>query len=213
LSLRAAGRADRVWLAAAAVGTLLLWTKTPLIRYWMPALWLALPAAAAGAARLSRRVGRRPVAVGLAGIAAFQTAYATFPSKPDLEGRPWAVYTGRMSEEKYVDLAPGAAALAKLASIDPSCPKVWYTGLYAVGHADVVALMAERWEIAFHVNPRNRAAVFAYLESAGCRYWAVADDLKDRAELEALGIAARYWVPSRVVVRDATATIYRMPGS
>jgi len=212
IALRSTDRTERVWLAAGVVGTLLLWTKTPLVRYWLPALWLALPAAARGAARIAARIGRRPAAIGLAAIAAFQTAYAAFPSKPDLEGRPWAVFTGKIGEDPYAASAPGVAALERLSTADPSWPRVWYTGLYAVGHADVVPLMAERWELAFHVPPHDTAALFRYIDSAGGRYWAVANDLKDRAEFDALGIPERYWRESSVVVRDGTATIYRMPG-
>jgi len=213
IALRSTDRSQRVWLAAGVVGTLLLWTKTPLVRYWLPALWLALPAAARGASAIAGRIGKRPAAAALAAIVAFQTALAAFPSKPDLEGRPWAVFAGRMTEERYVAQAPGASALARLAAIDRTWPKVWYTGLYAVGHADVVPLMGERWELAFHVPVRDRAALFRYVDSAGCRYWAVADALPDRAEFEALGIPERYWKPSEAVVKDATTTIYRIsPG-
>lgn len=210
LSLRAADRAERVWLAAAAAGTLIVWTQTPLVRYWLPALWLAVPAASRGAEILAGWIGRRAAAAGFAAIVLLQTGFAAFSSKADLEGRRWAVYTGREAEAEYVARMPGASALARLAAIDPAFPKVWYSGLYAVGHADIVPLMAERWELAFHVRPDDRKALSRYIDSVGCRYWAVASALPDRAAFERLGIAERYWRPSAIVVQDAAATIYRI---
>jgi len=212
-SLRATDRAERVWLAAGAAGTLLLWTRTPYLRYWLPGLWLAVPAACRGAARLAERIGTRSLATALAGIVALQTALAALPSKADLQGLPWAVFTGRMTEEAYVARAPGASALARLSAVDRGWPKVCYTGLYAVGQANVVPIMGERWELAFHAPPRDRAALFGYVDSVGCLYWAVASALPDRAAYEALGIADRYWRPSQVVVRDATATVFRLSPS
>jgi hypothetical protein len=209
-SLRATDRADRVWIVAGVAGTLLLWTRTPYLRYWLPGLWLAVPAAGRGAARIAERIGTRALAIALAGIVALQTALAALPSKPDLQGLPWAVYTGRMTEEAYVARAPGASALARLSAIDRGWPKTWYTGLYAVGQANVVPIMGERWELAFHVPPQDRAGLFGYVDSVGCRYWAVGNALPDRAAYEALGIADRYWRSSQVVVRDETATIYKI---
>jgi hypothetical protein len=210
VSLRSTNRVERVWLAAGVVGTLLLWTMTPLIRYWLPGMWLATPAIARGAGRLADRVGARALTAALAAIVALQIALCAFASKAALEGVPWAVYTGRMAEERYVAKAPGASALARLSEIDRGWPKIWYTGLYAVGHANLVPIMGERWELAFHVPPRNRAALFQYIDAVGCRYWAVENALPDRAAYEALGIADRYWRPSQIVVRDETATIYRV---
>ncbi len=209
-SLRKADRDERIWLAAGAAGTLLLWTKTPLARYWLPGLWLAVPAATRGAARVAGRIGIHALAAVLVSIVALQTALSAFSSRSGLEGLPWAVYRGSMSEASDVARAPGASALARLSAIDRSWPKVWYTGLYAVGHADIVPIMGERWELAFHVPVQDRDELFRYVDTAGCRYWAVANALPDRAAFEALGIADRYWRSSRIVVRDDTATVYRI---
>ncbi|HET7452719.1 MAG TPA: hypothetical protein VFL12_08255, partial [Thermoanaerobaculia bacterium] len=211
VALGAASRTERVWLASAVAGTLLVWTQNPLVRYWMPALWLAVPAAARGAEATARRVGRRTIVAGLAGIVVLQVAIDAFPTKGDLEGRRWAVYTGRTSEAEFIGRMPGADALAGLARIDPTFPKVWYSGIFAVGHADVVPLVGERWELALHAPVGNRQALFRWIDSVGCRYWAVANALPDRAEFERIGVAERYWHDSDIVIRDATTTIYRMP--
>ena len=77
-------------------------------------------------------------------------------------------------------------------------------------HRSLRRRAGERWEFAFHVPPQHRAGLFGYVDSVGCRYWAVANTLPDRAAYEALGIADRYWRSSQVVVRDETATIYKI---
>jgi hypothetical protein len=211
IALRASSPTERAWLAAAVVGTVLVWTQNPLVRYWMPALWLAVPAAARGADRTVRRIGRRMVTAGLAGIVVLQIGIDAFGTKGDLEGRRWAVYTGRTSEAEFIGRMPGADALGELARIDPTFPKVWYSGIFAVGFADVVPLLGERWELAFHAP--GKKALFRWIDGVGCRYWAVGNALPDRAEFEHAGIAERYWHDSDIVVKDATTTIYRMPGS
>jgi hypothetical protein len=106
---------------------------------------------------------------------------------------------------------PGASALTRLEEIDSSWPKIWYTGIAAVGHSNVIPLMAERWELKFHVPPKETEALARYIDSAGCRYWVVANDPAGRHDFVGSGIPARYWNPSRIVLSDSFVTVYRMP--
>jgi hypothetical protein len=212
LALRGLDRSERAWLVTAIIGTAVIWTRTPVVRYWIPALLLAVPAVAVGARRLGEtRIGAPATGLGLIAIIAAQTLFAGFGSKSDLEGRPWKLYFGKMTEGEYAASNPGAAALARLQRIDPTWPRIWYTGIYAAGQADVVPLMAERWELNFHVSLDDTEAVRRYIDVPGCRYWVVANDLKDQKEFEELGIPGRYWTEDRVVLADEFVTIYRMP--
>lgn len=203
-------RSEKAWLVCAAIGAGVMWTRTPLVRYWIPALWLAIPAAAAGARRIAGRVGAGALAAALLAAAAGQIAYGVFHTRESLEGRDVKVFLGRTSESADIDRLPGAAALIALGRIDPWA-RVWYTGFEAVGEADVVPLAAERWELAFHVPLHDRATLFDDIDSARCRYWAVASGIGDRRNFERLGIARRYWKPGAVVIADPSVTIYRMP--
>lgn len=207
-------RTERIWLVAAGSGTALMWTQTPYIRYWVPALWLAVPAVAAGARRLSEsRVGRTAVAGALLAIAAGQVGLGAFHSRSALEGRAWRIFLGRTPEAEALAKLPGVSALARLRQIDPSWPKIWWTQVPSVGHADVVPLMAEPWELSFHVPPKDREATYRYIDSAGCRYWIVRNDLRHPDYFSQMGIPQRYWNPADIVLRDELVTIYRMPAA
>jgi len=212
VSLPILDRTERLWLGAAAFGTIAMWTRTPYLRYWIPAYWLAAPAVAAGARRLSAtRVGRHWVAGTLLAIAAVQVGIGAFHSRSGFEGRAWRVFTGRTSEARVLAAMPGVSALARLRGIDDSWPKVWWTRAPATGHGDVIPLVGEPWEIAFHVPGKDREAFFRYVDSVGCRYWIVRNGQQDRQLFTGTGIAQRYWKEENVVVRDELVTIYRLP--
>ena len=212
VSIPALGRKETIWLAAAVLGTASMWIRTPYLRYWIPALWLAVPAVALGARRMAEgRVGRTAVAGALLAIAAVQVGENAVHSRTALEGRAVGIFLGRVTEAEAIGAMPGASALSRLGEIDPSWPKIWYTGIFAVGHAPVVPLMAERWELNFHVPPTDRGALVRYIDSAGCRYWVVGNDPRSRHEFAGSEIPARYWTPSRIVLSDSFVTVYRMP--
>jgi len=213
-SLRSLDRSEKVWLAAAVVGTAAMWTRTPYLRYWLPAFWLAAPAAAAGARRVAEgRVGRNLAVGAFIAIASIQAGLGAFHSRSAFDGRSWKIFFGRLSEAEAIAEMPGAAALARLQAVDGSWPRVWYTGISAVGHADVIPILGTPWELAFHVRLENAAELFRYIDSVGCRYWVVSNSLKHPAETASLGIPRRYWKPGDVVLHDRFVTIYSLPRS
>jgi len=147
----------------------------------------------------------------LLAIAAVQVGIGAFHSRSGFEGRAWRVFTGRTSEARVLAAMPGVSALARLRGIDDSWPKVWWTRAPATGHGDVIPLVGEPWEIAFHVPGKDREAFFRYVDSVGCRYWIVRNGQQDRQLFTGTGIAQRYWKEENVVVRDELVTIYRLP--
>ena len=157
------------------------------------------------------RVGRTAVSGTLLAVALVQVGGNAVHSRTALEGRAVGIYLGRKTEAEAIGSLPGASALTRLEEIDSSWPKIWYTGIAAVGHANVVPLVAERWELNFHVPPKEPGALVRYIDSAGCRYWVVANDPAGRHEFVGTGIPARYWSPSRIVLSDSFVTVYRMP--
>jgi hypothetical protein len=212
VSIPVLGREEKVWLAAAVVGTALMWTRTPYLRYWLSGLWLAAPAVALGARRMAEsRVGETAVAGTLLAVALVQVGENAVHSRTALEGRAVGIFLGRETERDAIGAMPGASALTRLEEIDSSWPKIWYTGIAAVGHSNVIPLMAERWELKFHVPPKETDALARYIDSAGCRYWVVANDPAGRHDFVGSGIPARYWNPSRIVLSDSFVTVYRMP--
>jgi hypothetical protein len=205
----AAGRALGV---IAVLATVLLWSQTAYLRYWLPSLWLVIVAASYPMRKPLWPDSLRPAAAAAAFLVMMpQVLFNMVNYWPDSQGWPWRVYAGRISPQSYV----GSQFEALSAEIDRSqtlgrgFPKIWFTGYEAIGHLQVQPMEATIWELSLHtLGPRSQ---IQYLISSGCQFWLVNEDDQDAMWFRAEGISHYFWNESNLVMHSGPLAIYRMP--
>jgi hypothetical protein len=192
------------------VGTVLLWSQTAYLRYWLPGLWLLGMAAAYTLQRHLRSISQRLiVAVAALAILVPQVLFNMVDYFPDPRGWPWKAYAGEIRWEDLV-----GQRLWEVEQLLPPTrpwPKIWATGYEPVGHLDVEPMEATVWELSLHATePR---AKIQYLASAGCEYWLVNEEDEDAKWFRSEGISHFFWKQSNFVARAGAMALYRMPSA
>jgi hypothetical protein len=201
----------RAWFVAAIVGSLALWQTTAYIRYWMPAFWLLVPAAVAGAAWLAGNSVRRTALAVVAGvIVAFQIPIAMANSWPDPQGLSWDYYSGKTTYREYLERRGGFEALHELAQMAPDWPRVLFTGSEAVGYWPFVPLEANVWEFLLH-DRSDGPGMSDWILGMEAEYWIVNPDSSNAKAFGGLGISDVFWTPELLVIRADGLEIYRIP--
>jgi hypothetical protein len=199
------------WILSAALGTVLLWTQTAYARYWLPGLWLLAPPAVSAALAFTKSAATRTAfGAAIPVVLLLQLPMEMNHSWSDSLGWPWEYYSGAIDDDGYYGRFPGYKALRRLDAVDPSWPRVWYTGIQQLGNSNVVPLQASDWEFHLH-GAFSQTAVASYLDSAGCDYWIVNRNSPAANSFRILGVDKVFWNPGRAIAADRSVTIYRMP--
>ena len=194
-------------------GTLILWTKTIYIRYWLPGLCLLTAAAVPAAVSLFRKNIRWKVSFCVVSmfICFAQIPFEMLMSFTDPLGFPIDVYSGKISEEQYIERSyPGFQKFQKhLSAANEKFPRMWFTDYEGAGHMNVEPMEAALWELRRHgINhPRD---LIQYLHSKECKYWVVNKSGGQAAWFQLLGLSPFLWLSGNEIDSKGNNTLYKM---
>lgn len=207
----AAGRSrSRILIVAGIVGTALIWGNTGYVRYWLPGLWLmgAGVAGEMGNILPGRKKGMLAISIGIL-FAVLQVPFTMVGAWGHIDGWPWKLFRGTLSEEEFLASTPGFRALRKMEEGPPAWPRFWYTGLQHVGNIRGVPIMAELWELRLH-GATDLESITRYIERGKCDYWVVDTDAPGTRWLRELGLGSRFWSPEKLFASEETVRVYRL---
>ena len=202
------------WFAIIGItGSVLLWTKTNYIRYWLPGLCLLAAATIPAAIALFRNNVHWKTAFCIVSmfICCAQIPFEMLMSFTDSVGFPIDVYSGQTSEEEYIERSyPGFLKFKKhLLSNNEKFPRIWFTDYGAAGQMNVEPMDAPYYELRRHgINhPRD---FIQYLHSKECKYWIVNKAGSQAHWYQVLGLSPFLWLPQNKIDSKGNNVLYKM---
>ena len=206
--------AVRALALCAFAGTMLLWSQTAYLRYWLPGLWLGSMAVGHF---LEKKVPQSLPARSLLAAASFaimlpHLLLAMLNNWQVPTGWSWDVYSGKITWQAYLARPFGEfEQVERLPVFGRRWPKVWFTDFDGAGNLQVLPMDASVWELSLHANePRTK---IQYLCSAGSEFWIVNEEGDNAFWVKAIGISQFFWNEKLLIARSGPVAIYKMPDS
>jgi hypothetical protein len=198
-------------LSGAIVGTVLLWTQTSYVRYWLPSVWLLALVAAVGLSRVVREgfIAAEIAALGMVFLL-LQVPIATSQAWQEPDGLPWDYYAGLISDERFMERFSGGLAMVGASRLIGPSPVVLETGIDSCADADVSCVEMAYWHLGTYFNLRTVPGAIALIRSTGARYWAVDSQSSDATFFEQFGLARELWREDRLVYSSGAIRVFRL---